>query len=919
MKWTVFLLAASALCQAQQYSTGQAARLVIGQLPFTAQDPGSSDKRLGSIGGVSFAADTLVVADSNGVGGSPINNRVVIYKNVSSFVPDRLAPFPQISDRCNACVGQATVVLGQPDFTSGPIIDSNGDGTIDQKDIPATAADTLRRPLGVAYNGRILAVADTDNNRVLIWKSLPNVNKQPADLVVGQSSFTTSKPGTTASTLRGPEGLWLDDNNGLWVADTGNSRVLYYGEITQNGQSAKIALGQKDLNTNQQLAAFPDYKTTDRSLLSPTSVSINGSRLFVADLGANRVLIWNTIPTQTEQPANMVLGQPDFVSNTHNNSAALCPQQGVDANDEPTYPDRCGRTMEMPRAVISDGVRLYVADAGNDRVMIWNSFPTSNAQIADMIIGQQGPSLNLASDSAEPRRISSTDSFRTPISMAWDGQNLYVADTFNRRVVAYTPGDFSLPLTAVRNAPSPDNHSTGRITLGGTMEADYEISVKIGNNTVKNSDGTVVDPTEYKYKTVKDDTFDTVIDQLVFIINSSDPYVMAAPNKDAQVVVLTARASGVEGNNVTVSTTVTPGTAKLAVTSSGATLTGGQDPSLIAPFSLVTVLGDNLADQTTSVADLTQPLPKELGGVQFFVDGLQAPLLAVAPNRILAQIPLETNDSTSAAGILRVKRNDGSVTVSTAVAIPIISQNPSVFSDQSLDPKPGLAYHYSSSATGTISVDGTAQGGDVITIKIHDRETKYTVQSNDTLVMVRDALVALINASDPEVEAFPSGFYSRLRLRARIPGPEGNGIPFSATASTGSSVIVTAFNSTLCCANEEGAPVTADNPAVPGETIVVLASGLGIVNPQEARDAMTTGMPYFGPALNDASESVSSLAGGKTANVLFAGLRRGSVGIYEVQLELNPDLVTDAQTQVTIAQSFEVSNIFTIPVVKVRP
>ena len=196
-------------------------------------------------------------------------------------------------------------------------------------------------------------------------------------------------------------------------------------------------------------------------------------------------------------------------------------------------------------------------------------------------------------------------------------------------------------------------------------------------------------------------------------------------------------------------------------------------------------------------------------------------------------------------------------------------------------------------------MDGTAQGGDVITIKIHDRETKYTVQSNDTLVMVRDALVALINASDPEVEAFPSGFYSRLRLRARIPGPEGN--------------------SALCCANEEGAPVTADNPAVPGETIVVLASGLGIVNPQEARDAMTTGMPYYGPALNDASESVSSLAGGKTANVLFAGLRRGSVGIYEVQLELNPDLVTDAQTQVTIAQSFEVSNIFTIPVVKVKP
>lgn len=918
MKWTALLLAASALCQAQQFSTGQAARLVIGQLPYTAQEPGTSATQLGSLSGVAFAADTLVIADSNGVGGSPINNRVLIYRNVSSFVPDRKAPFPQNDPRCNACVGVADVVLGQPNFDTGPIIDSNGDGTIDVNDIPATAANTMRKPVAVAYNGRVLAVADTDNNRILIWKSLPTVNQQPADLVVGQSSMTDKKPGTTASTLRGPEAVWVDDSNGLWVADTGNNRVLYFGEITQNGQSAKFVLGQKDLTSDQQVAAFPEYKTTDRTLLAPTGLSISNNHLFVADLGANRVLIWNTVPTQTEQAADLVLGQPDMTSNTYNNSSELCASNGTDANDEPTYPARCGRTMEMPRGVISDGTRLYVADSGNDRVLVWNSLPTENAQVADMALGQLDLELNQASDSAEPRRVASTDSFRTPMALAWDGENLYVADTYNRRVVLYTPGDFSLPITAVRNAPSPDNYAKGRVVLGGTMESDYEITVKIGDDRVKNTDGTTVDPTEYKYKTVKDDTFDTVVDQLVSIINESDPYVIATANHASQALVLTARLAGNDGNHVTLAASVDPTTAKLTVTASAATLTGGQDPSLIAPFALVTVLGDNLADQTTPVQDLTQPLPKELGGVQFYVDGVQAPLVGVSPTRILAQIPVETVDSTSAAGILRVQRNDGTVTVSSAVAIPIITQNPAVFSDQSLEPQPGFAYHYSSSATGTISIDGTAAGGDVITITINGRETTYTVQATDTLIMVRDALVALINASDPEVEAFASGFYSRLRLRARVPGPEGNGIPYTAKAEDGASIIVTAFNTTLCCANEEGALITADNPAVPGETIVVLASGLGLVNPQEARDAMTTGMPYYGPALNDASESVSSLAGGKTANVLFAGLRRGAVGLYEVQLELNPDLDTDLQTQVTIAQSFEVSNIFTIPVVKVK-
>ena len=34
---------------------------------------------------------------------------------------------------------------------------------------------------------------------------------------------------------------------------------------------------------------------------------------------------------------------------------------------------------------------------------------------------------------------SSSDTIRTPTSLAWDGTNLYVADPFDRRVVVFTP------------------------------------------------------------------------------------------------------------------------------------------------------------------------------------------------------------------------------------------------------------------------------------------------------------------------------------------------------------------------------------------------------------------------------------------------------------------------------------------------
>ena len=63
-------------------------------------------------------------------------------------------------------------------------------------------------------------------------------------------------------------------------------------------------------------------------------------------------------------------------------------------------------------------------------------------------------------------------------------------------------------------------------------------------------------------------------------------------------------------------------------------------------------------------------------------------------------------------------------------------------------------------------------------------------------------------------------------------------------------------------------------------------------------------------------EFVSSLAGGKTANVIEASPWPGSVGVWEVQLELNSDLPTDPLTQLTIAQFTYVSNIITFPVKK---
>jgi len=246
--------------------------------------------------------------------------------------------------------------------------------------------------------------------------------------------------------------------------------------------------------------------------------------------------------------------------------------------------------------------------------------------------------------------------------------------------------------------------------------------------------------------------------------------------------------------------------------------------------------------------------------------------------------------------------------------VPLIPQNPGIFGIDGTDPRPGVVSHFSDRATGTVSVDGTANVNDIATVIIEDREYSYTVKADDTLAKIRDGLIDLINVNPIEkVEAFAAGIFTRIRLRAKLPGDIGNGIPYSAKSSEGAQVIMTATTPALCCANRGGDLVTEGNPAQPGETIVVTGTGLGPLKDPDHNALIRTGVAYDGPALNEPFEFVSSLAGGKTANVLSAALKPGAIGIYEVHLELNSDLPTNSKTQVTIAQDIYVSNVVTFP------
>lgn len=196
----------------------------------------------------------------------------------------------------------------------------------------------FNHPGEIASDGTRLLLADRNNNRVLIWNKLPTGNTPP-DLVLGQPDFTKNNPGT---------GL----NQFNW----------------------------------------------------PSSVAVANGKVVVADSENDRILIWNTFPTQNAKPADLVLDLPTIA-------------RGLAARNN----------FEWPWGVWTDGTKLAVAATQGSRVLLWNSFPTKNSQLPDMAVSAQ-------------------EKFGTPRSITSNGQYLIVGD-HNAKVPVGPAGNTNGPAT----------------------------------------------------------------------------------------------------------------------------------------------------------------------------------------------------------------------------------------------------------------------------------------------------------------------------------------------------------------------------------------------------------------------------------------------------------------------------------------
>jgi hypothetical protein len=357
------------------------ADLVLGQSSVTINSPNAG----GTVGAAGLNGPVAVYANANMVAVADyLNNRVALWTS----------PITTNGQSAN-------IILGQTGPT-GSAVNAGG-----------LSASSLSSPNAVASDGTRFAISDRFNQRVLIYPTIPTMTGAPASIVLGQPDMVSNRLNNglpiSASSLAAPTGVSMLGSR-FGISD-GTARVLIWNTPpTSRLDLPAIVLGQPNFTSSGQFGGT----TTASSLCAPSGLHSDGTRLLVGEQCANRTTIWNALPTLTQQPADIALGQPDLVTSTLNTG-------GVS-----------GSSMFGRATPHTDGTRVFVADTGNHRVLVWNAIPTMNGKAADVVLGQP----NLTANTENNGGVSATSLSRPNIAYASNGK-LLVADTTNHRVLIW--------------------------------------------------------------------------------------------------------------------------------------------------------------------------------------------------------------------------------------------------------------------------------------------------------------------------------------------------------------------------------------------------------------------------------------------------------------------------------------------------
>ena len=303
---------------------------------------------------------------------------------------------------------------------------------------------------------------------------------------IGMKPQTGFMPGTTTqlgTQLSGPAGVAVDGSGNVYIADTGNNKVVEL-PWTGNGYGAQTTVQMTGLNSPMGLAVdgagnlyiasngndkviklpwtgtgFGPQTKLGVAMYGPTAVAVDAAgSAYVTDTFDNRIpkLLWTgttyapalSIGNYRKTPAGIAVDNSGnaYFTMPYQNVVIEIPWSGNQYLHQIILPFN---KISLPQAIAVDGnSNLYVLDSGNNRVVM---LPWTGSQF--------GAQVTVASG------------FNAPLGMTVDASgNLYVADTGNNQVVKI---DFS----------APGAMTFSQTYLGSTSDdsAQIELVENIGN------------------------------------------------------------------------------------------------------------------------------------------------------------------------------------------------------------------------------------------------------------------------------------------------------------------------------------------------------------------------------------------------------------------------------------------------------
>ncbi|CAF1585543.1 unnamed protein product [Adineta steineri] len=290
--------------------------------------------------------------------------------------------------------------------------------------LTGTAADRLNNPFSLAIDyDNTLYITDYGCHRVQSWLR----GASNGSTIAGQKNCTA---GGSLNQFNLPTGIIVDSNSNLYIADSQNSRILFW---PRNGTSGRIVAGNGTAGTTNNAL----------SLTYGISRDSNSDTLYVADYYNHRIMSYmsnatfgtvvaggnggGTNYTQLYYPTSIyfeALSNSLIIDNYAANNIVRWTigdsKWTLLAGSINSSPGTTSTLLNSPVGITLDPMgNMYVADAGNHRIQ----FYPSNQSIASTIAGVTN------SQGSNATHLSA------PYGLALDSQlNLYVADTSNNRI-----------------------------------------------------------------------------------------------------------------------------------------------------------------------------------------------------------------------------------------------------------------------------------------------------------------------------------------------------------------------------------------------------------------------------------------------------------------------------------------------------